>query len=466
MGIITTVRSFQSERYFFCHESKDAIWLHARKKRLANPVGNALSCLHEAFRFWFSRSITNERNTNMKTRLALVLTVLPALVITTARSQVNISGGIQITPPSVQINTPGFGLQINSVNQFYGPLNQYGTWVDINGHGRCWRPNDVGADWRPYSDGSWEWTDAGWYWNSDEPWGWACCHYGSWDNTPNMGWVWIPGTQWAPAWVSWRYSDNYIGWAPCGPGESAAPAAWFAFCNIHNFQNRFTPRNLIVNNRAIINGTREIKAFNRQTVNFDGHQRTIFANKGPGVDLIQRATGHRFTARPITDVVRDARQPQNVRNENRPGENRTPEAQRYNQGQRPDENFNHETPAPTGREQPRQYEQPRQQQPSGQQRGFQQPQERPTVMPPTGREQQRNYNDQGRHDNQDRLNQDQGRQQRPAPEVTPSQRNLAPTGRQNVPSSERQQEAKPSRSPADHAPAQAPPKEEKKDNNQ
>lgn len=445
----------------------------------------------------------------MKTRLAIVLAVLPALAITTARGQINISGGIQITPPSVQIsppsvqiNTPGFGFQINAVDQFYDPLGQYGTWVDFDGHGRCWRPNDVGADWRPYSDGSWEWTDAGWYWNSDEPWGWACCHYGSWDYAPNMGWVWIPGTQWAPAWVTWRYNDNYIGWAPCGPGESAPPARWFAFCNVHDFQNRFTPRNLIVNNRTIINGTREIKAFNRRTVNFDGHQRTIFANKGPGVDLIQRATGHRFTARPITDVVRNARQPQNVRNENRPGENRTPEAQRYNQGQRPNENFNHETPAPTGREQSRQYEeshqgqpsregrdfqqpqqrpnaitptgreqqrqyeQPRQEQSSREQRGVEQPQQRPNAMSPTGRDQQRNYNDQGRHDGQDRLNQDQGRQQRPTPEVTPSQKNLAPTGRESAPSAERQQEAKPSRSPADHAPAQAPPKEEKKDNNQ
>src|SRR6266496_1683468 len=31
------------------------------------------------------------------------------------------------------------------------------------------------------------------------------------------GWVWIPGTVWAPAWVTWTYNDNYVGWAPLPP---------------------------------------------------------------------------------------------------------------------------------------------------------------------------------------------------------------------------------------------------------
>ena len=28
---------------------------------------------------------------------------------------------------------------------------------------------------------------------------------------------WVPGDQWAPAWVAWRYSDDYVGWAPLPP---------------------------------------------------------------------------------------------------------------------------------------------------------------------------------------------------------------------------------------------------------
>jgi hypothetical protein len=33
----------------------------------------------------------------------------------------------------------------------------------------------------------------------------------------DTGWVWVPGSEWAPAWVSWRESDDYIGWAPLPP---------------------------------------------------------------------------------------------------------------------------------------------------------------------------------------------------------------------------------------------------------
>ena len=34
-----------------------------------------------------------------------------------------------------------------------------------------------------------------------------------------MGWVWIPDTVWSPAWVAWRDSDDYVGWAPLPPDE-------------------------------------------------------------------------------------------------------------------------------------------------------------------------------------------------------------------------------------------------------
>ena len=35
----------------------------------------------------------------------------------------------------------------------------------------------------------------------------------------DYGWFWVPGDTWAPAWVQWRYSDDYVGWAPIGPGR-------------------------------------------------------------------------------------------------------------------------------------------------------------------------------------------------------------------------------------------------------
>ncbi|HET8541731.1 MAG TPA: DUF6600 domain-containing protein, partial [Anaeromyxobacter sp.] len=106
-----------------------------------------------------------------------------------------------------------------SLETFQGPLAPYGEWVHSPRYGQVWRPN-VAAGWRPYYYGRWEWTNEGWLWVSDEPWGWAAYHYGRWTWDSYFGWIWVPGYQWAPAWVSWRYSGDVIGWAPLGPGFS------------------------------------------------------------------------------------------------------------------------------------------------------------------------------------------------------------------------------------------------------
>ena len=86
--------------------------------------------------------------------------------------------------------------------------------------GRAWRPDPdvVGEDFQPYATGGhWVYSDWGWTWESDYPWGWAPFHYGRWALTPSWGWVWYPGTVWAPAWVDWRFGGGYIGWAPLPP---------------------------------------------------------------------------------------------------------------------------------------------------------------------------------------------------------------------------------------------------------
>src|SRR5438093_31988 len=101
-------------------------------------------------------------------------------------------------------------------------LAQAGVGDDVlPAYGWCWRPTVavVDAGWQPYCDrGRWLWTDCGWYWQSDYAWGWAPFHYGRWHRSPAYGWVWLPDTAWAPAWVTWRYSDSYCGWAPLPPG--------------------------------------------------------------------------------------------------------------------------------------------------------------------------------------------------------------------------------------------------------
>ncbi|NWJ52731.1 MAG: hypothetical protein HXX14_17890 [Bacteroidetes bacterium] len=107
-----------------------------------------------------------------------------------------------------------------SLQVFYDELGQYGTWVDNPDYGYVWVPN-VEPGFRPYvTNGHWVFTDYGWTWSSDYPWGWAAFHYGRWYWDEQYGNVWVPGTEWGPAWVTWRQSEGYYGWAPMAPGMS------------------------------------------------------------------------------------------------------------------------------------------------------------------------------------------------------------------------------------------------------
>jgi hypothetical protein len=118
-----------------------------------------------------------------------------------------------------------------SYDVFYDRLSPNGRWFYDDDYGYVWQPNVAAStpDWRPYADGHWVWTDRGWYWDSDEDFGWATYHYGRWVLVEDVGWIWIPGTNWAPAWVSWRHSDNddYVGWAPLPPESRFNPQIGF-----------------------------------------------------------------------------------------------------------------------------------------------------------------------------------------------------------------------------------------------
>jgi hypothetical protein len=114
----------------------------------------------------------------------------------------------------VQGATPGLTPEV-----FRATLAAQGEWASSPRYGDVWRPH-VPLGWRPYYNGDWLWSDEGWYWDSDEPFAWAVYHYGRWVSDPSWGWVWVPGYEWAPAWVAWRYGDEVVGWAPLAPGVS------------------------------------------------------------------------------------------------------------------------------------------------------------------------------------------------------------------------------------------------------
>jgi hypothetical protein len=107
-----------------------------------------------------------------------------------------------------------------SIDFFYDNLgSDDGSWIEVADYGYCWQPNVAASnsDWRPYSDGYWAYTDVGWTWVSYEDFGWATYHYGRWARLADQGWVWVPGYEWGPAWVSWRTGGDQVGWAPLPP---------------------------------------------------------------------------------------------------------------------------------------------------------------------------------------------------------------------------------------------------------
>jgi hypothetical protein len=107
---------------------------------------------------------------------------------------------------------------VGDYGTFHESLSPYGSWFETPDYGYVWQPVVVrDLSWRPYTRGRWVCTNRGWTWISDEPFGWATYHYGRWALCRGYGWIWVPGSEWAPSWVSWRYSGTHIGWAPLPP---------------------------------------------------------------------------------------------------------------------------------------------------------------------------------------------------------------------------------------------------------
>ncbi len=135
-----------------------------------------------------------------------------------------------------------------SIEDFREPLAAYGAWVDVAPYGRVWQPSSetVGQDFMPYgTDGRWAVDEDGdWVFEGkhDETFGWATYHYGRWLQHDEYGWVWIPGTAWAPAWVVWRFGGGYVGWAPAGPDGAGAPREHWVVVEERRFLDEGTIR--------------------------------------------------------------------------------------------------------------------------------------------------------------------------------------------------------------------------------
>jgi hypothetical protein len=190
-----------------------------------------------------------------------------------------------------------------TIGGFYDEMAPYGRWVDCS-YGQCWVPGRVAADWQPYSNGQWIYTEYGWTWVSNDPWGGNPYHYGTWASIPGYGWSWVPGTVWAPAWVTWSYSNNYVGWAPLPPtvafgyaGYSGSPIV------VSQAQYVFVPTNRFVGVNVTsvrIPAQRSAEIF-RQTRPVTGFAVSggIVRNTALPMETVQRATGAKIETRSI-----------------------------------------------------------------------------------------------------------------------------------------------------------------------
>ena len=196
------------------------------------------------------------------------------------------------TNSSVETNTSD--TETGSYATFYRKLEPYGDWMETSDYGYVFQPRQAtqARDWRPYTNGHWVYTDAGWTWISDEKFGWATYHYGRWIRLRSVGWVWVPGEQWAPAWVSWRKGGDYVGWAPLPPeaqfDRQTGIRNWadnyydigpeqYAFVPANEFGRKLTAREIVPTERnvTIIN----------QTLERDQHRLQQFRHRRPGPEL-------------------------------------------------------------------------------------------------------------------------------------------------------------------------------------
>jgi hypothetical protein len=178
-------------------------------------------------------------------------------------------------------------------DDFYQNLAPYGQWIEDPQYGYVWSPT-VDGNFRPYyTNGHWVMTEYGNTWVSDYIWGWACFHYGRWTFDTYYGWLWIPGSEWGPAWVCWRSGDGFYGWAPLGPGyqfgpsfvEYSCPNDWWVFIppqyvytgNYYHYWNGPRGNGKIMRSTTVMNNTYE-----------NNHVTYV---SGPHASQVQQVTG-------------------------------------------------------------------------------------------------------------------------------------------------------------------------------
>ena len=246
----------------------------------------------------------------MKNGLSMITLVLLVAAGCAAYSSSPETGYAPITGGSMVGAPQDYGADMD-IDYAYNYLTPYGNWVILDPYGYVWTPRHMGYRWRPYSDGRWVMTDDGWTWIANEEWGWIPFHYGRWGYDDDFGWFWVPGTVWGPAWVSWRWSDQYAGWAPLPPGVEFRvgmgfvslafdiPIRFWVFLQAPRFLDRDIYRYTLPYERNVT------------IINFTSIHNNIYyrnnrvINEGIRTDYVQRVTRQQVPRY----AIRDVRQP-------------------------------------------------------------------------------------------------------------------------------------------------------------
>jgi PAS domain-containing protein len=214
-------------------------------------------------------------------------------------------------------DVPAYDTNASASGAFYDALTPYGDWVQTASCGWVWYPYDVPIGWRPYTGGRWIDTDYGWTFDADAPWGWAVYHYGRWLYDDVYGWVWCPGTEWAPAWVVWRTGGDWIGWAPCPPSlrwregvgfdlegidlDNVIPSFGFSFCHRRFFlDNDLDSFLLFPSENIFIFG--ETSIFINLEEDEEHHIHNRFHDEDGFERGLERDTGHRIEHFKLGDI--------------------------------------------------------------------------------------------------------------------------------------------------------------------
>ncbi|MBN1633633.1 MAG: hypothetical protein JW917_05665 [Ignavibacteria bacterium] len=215
--------------------------------------------------------------------------------------------GIEIKPEETSLegeSTSGFLSDILGVKTVYAQTGEelfnLFVWRPANELAETMIEESSVKEYTPYLNGQWVYTDEGWYFKANTPQEDLTCHYGRWSQDEELGWVWLPGKTYSPAWVDWRQNEDYVAWAPIPPGTYIENEAVNVKEQIN--ENRYT----IVEKKSMTEPSvykyryqyveNKNKIMIKEMTKTDGvmiKEKTVI-NKGPDVSDIEKKTGKKI----------------------------------------------------------------------------------------------------------------------------------------------------------------------------